>query len=147
MQLHKILLGPEEAVENPFLKGEGNVSISPEGPSKCWCIRKSSLIAIIAYKKHTVMKENLKPLKKLCQYFFIFCGKNSRKRHVHLIPLENATSRAKTNIILTSCFLARYWCDVTFCDSPGLLTVKSTKQVYNSTWIALLKQRFLCNNI
>ena len=29
--------------------------------------------------------------------------------------------------------------DVTFNDSPGMPTVKAAKQVYNSTWIALLK--------
>ena len=34
-------------------------------------------------------------------------------------------------------------CDVTFCDDPGMLTVKAAKQVYNSMWIALLKHSFV----
>ena len=33
--------------------------------------------------------------------------------------------------------------DVTFWDGPGMLTVKAAKQVYNSTWIALLKHGFV----
>ena len=33
--------------------------------------------------------------------------------------------------------------DVTFNDGPGMHTVKAAKQVYNSTWIALLKHRFV----
>ena len=33
--------------------------------------------------------------------------------------------------------------DVTFYDGPGMHTIKATKQVYNSTWIALLKHGFV----
>ena len=33
--------------------------------------------------------------------------------------------------------------DVTFYDGPGMHTVKAAKQVYNSTWIALLKHGFV----
>ena len=33
--------------------------------------------------------------------------------------------------------------DVTFCDGPGMLTVKAAKQVYNSTRIALLTHGFV----
>ena len=33
--------------------------------------------------------------------------------------------------------------DVTFNDGPGMHTFKATKQVYNSTWIALLKHGFV----
>ena len=33
--------------------------------------------------------------------------------------------------------------DVTFYDGPGMNTVKAAKQVYNSTWIALLKHGFV----
>ena len=33
--------------------------------------------------------------------------------------------------------------DVTFYDGPGMRTVKAAKQVYNSTWIALLKHGFV----
>ena len=33
--------------------------------------------------------------------------------------------------------------DITFYDGPGMHTVKAAKQVYNSTWIALLKHGFV----
>ena len=33
--------------------------------------------------------------------------------------------------------------DITFNDGPGMHTVKAAKQVYNSTWIALLKHGFV----
>ena len=33
--------------------------------------------------------------------------------------------------------------DVTFCDGPGMVTIKAAKQVYNSTWIDLLKHGFV----
>ena len=33
--------------------------------------------------------------------------------------------------------------DVTFYDGPGMHTVKAAKQVYNSSWIALLKHGFV----
>ena len=33
--------------------------------------------------------------------------------------------------------------DVNFYDGPGMHTVKAAKQVYNSTWIALLKHGFV----
>ena len=67
--------------------------------------------------------------------------------------------KAHGNDTFTACVLktplpgqipTSYWChaftfntvhdtDVTFYDGPGMHTVKAAKQIYNSTWIALLK--------
>ena len=74
-------------------------------------------------------------------------AKSLQKWHVHCVCFENATSRANTNVMLTSCFTFATMhatdADVTFYDGPGMHTVKATKQVYNSTWIALLKHGFV----
>ena len=74
-------------------------------------------------------------------------AKSPRKWHVHCVCFENATSRANTNVMLTSyfyvCYRARYWRWRHFLYGPGMHTVKAAKQVYNSTWIALLKHGFV----
>ena len=75
-------------------------------------------------------------------------AKRPRKWHVHCVCFENATSRANTNVMLTSCFYvcyrARYWRWRHFLWRPwNAYTVKAAKQVYNSTWIALLKHGFV----
>ena len=64
-------------------------------------------------------------------------AQSPRKCHVHCMCFENATSRANTNVMSTSCFYVCYR------DGPGRQTVKAAKQVYNSTWIALLKHGFV----
>ena len=61
---------------------------------------------------------------------------------------ENAASREETNVILTSPFMLATVhvtdAEVTFCDGPGMLTIKIAKQVCNSMWIALfLKHGFV----
>ena len=67
--------------------------------------------------------------------------------HVHCLCFENATSRANTNVMLTSYFYVSTVyatdADVTFYDGPGMHTVKAAKQVFNSTRIALLKHGFV----
>ena len=55
------------------------------------------------------------------------CFQGKYQRHVDVIVFSFATVHVTD-------------ADVTFCDSPGMLTVKAAKQVHNSTWITLLKQ-------
>ena len=61
---------------------------------------------------------------------------NPQKRYIHCIHFEQANSRAKTNDILTllSMFTDMRVTDddVSFCEGPGMLTFKTTKQVHNS---------------
>ena len=46
--------------------------------------------------------------------------------------------------IPTSCWRHVFtFASVTFYDGPGMHTIKAAKQVYNSTWIALLKHGFV----
>ena len=69
------------------------------------------------------------------------CAYDAAERSVTCKRFENAASRAKTNVILTS---RNYLCysyvtdyDVSFCDGPEMLILKTAKPCINSTWIAL----------
>ena len=61
-------------------------------------------------------------------------------KHVTCEPFENASSRAKTNIIATVYFTDD---DVSFYDGPGMLISKTGKPCINNTWIALLIHGFV----
>ena len=76
-----------------------------------------------------------------------FCTYNGAERHVTGERFENASSRAKTNVILTSpnyvSYCAHYWWWRQFLTAPECPYVKPQSQCINSTWITLLMHGFL----
>ena len=70
-----------------------------------------------------------KTLKKLLQKVLFICTYNDTEKHVTCESFENATSRAKTNVIATLHFPDD---DVSFYDGPGMLIRKTAKPCINS---------------
>ena len=78
-----------------------------------------------------------KTLEKLLQKVLFTCNYNGTEKHVTCECFENATSRAKTNIIATVDFIGD---DVSFYDGAGMLIRKTAKPCINkSTLLCWLK--------
>ena len=82
------------------------------------------------------MKTLKKPHQKIC----IFYGLKPADKADKACDKENAISGANTGVVFTFTSMHITNADVTFCDGSGILTIKTTKQVYKSIWIVLLKQ-------
>ena len=72
-------------------------ALRSEGPSRCKCIKKSCVIAIIAYKHFLTRK-----LEKMFRKVLFSCTYNGAEMHVTCERFENAASGANDNFILTS---------------------------------------------
>ena len=114
----------------------------PEGSSRCKCIRKTCLIVIIA-NSHFVTWELQKNISKSSfQYYY-----NGAQKHEGFVGFENACTRAKTYVILTSLnyvnFFAPYcwWCWFMWWHRMRICKVQ--KLCINSMWIAWLIYGFL----
>ena len=88
------------------------------------------------------MHENSKSLKKS----ILSVAKSLRKWHVHCVCFDNATSRAcwrhyQCHVGVTFLRLLPYM--LLMLMSLFMMAIKAEKQVYNSTWIALLKHGFM----
>ena len=74
-------------------------------------------------------------------------AKSPSKWHVHRVCFENTNSQGEyqrhVDVMFLFATVHATDADVTFYDGPGMHTVKAAKQVYNSTWIALLKHGFV----
>ena len=68
------------------------------------------------------------------------CNYNGAEKHITCERFENATSRAKTNVIATVYFTND---DVSFYYRPGMLIRKTAKPCINSTCIAVLINGFV----
>ena len=72
----------------------------------------------------------LKTLEKLLQKVLFSCTYNGAEKHVTCERFENASSRAKTNVIAT---VHVTYDDVSVDDGPGMLIRKTAKPCFNST--------------
>ena len=119
---------------------KARVSTPPERPSRCYCIRKSCLIAIVALK-HFFSTRKL--WRKCFEKFFfivpIMARKSTLPANVLKTPLPGQiiTSRWRREIKFATVHAIYEY--VRFCNGTGLLMRKTTKPCINSTWIALFK--------
>ena len=124
---------------------KARVSVS-EGTSKCKCIE-SYAWSLLLHKNILSCKNIRKCWRKCFEKNLSSSRHYATKCQVICVYFENAVSRTNDNIILTSwnyvCYHARYWYCIRFCDRLGMLISKTAWQIYNSMWIALLKQGFL----